>query len=258
MIRPATADDHAAYVVLERELGLEEPPLSAQRYRERAADTLVYERDGEVIGYVTTYRLARSGYVRNLVVARAHRRAGLGRELMRAAGEQLRSSGASEWHLSVAQGNAPALGLYRQLGMVIDHRSTVVRLAWQLADALPRAEAIASSVSPEEDDELERAFGLLSGRLAMRRSGRVLVQLRDDSCAAVGLACFDADAQGASPFCTARPGLAGALLAALRPHVPRGQDWIHLVAEDAPELALELLGAGGELRLSLLHLTGPL
>ena len=257
VIRGATVDDYEAFTRLYRELGNETPAPSYHQFAtELTRSTLVADRDGAVAGFIDFYALSAAGHIRSLAVAPAARRSGVGAELMLAAADRLRAGGIAEWHLNVRHGNAAAIRLYEKLGMEIEHRSTVFRIPWAIADALPRATAIVSDVSPEDDDDIERALKLVSGRVAMRRrANSLLFQLRDDSCAAVGFAALD-PAVGASPFRVARPGFIGTLLAALRGHVTT--PYIQIVLEDCPDCTGLLAQAGAEVRLELLHYRGSL
>jgi hypothetical protein len=245
--------------MLFRELGSGDPTPTCERWTtELVRDTLISERAGVVDGYASFYTLREAGHVRNLVVSPTARNAGVGAELMRAVADSLRARGLAEWHLNVLRENAPAITLYRdKLGMELEHSSSVVRIAWQAVSTLPAEPATALPVAPEEEDDIERALGLLSGRIAMvrKREDRVLVQLRDGACAPIGFAGFD-PALGSMPFRVARPALAATLLSALRPHA-RG-DQIQVVIEDDAALSALLCGAGAEVRRELLHYRGAL
>jgi ribosomal-protein-alanine N-acetyltransferase len=257
VIRGATAADYDAYAALFRELGFADPTPSYQRFAgELTRSTLVADRGGSVAGYIDFYALSAAGHVRNVVVAPAARNSGIGAELMRAVADRLRAAGITEWHLNVRRDNAAAIRLYEKMGMQIEHRSTVFRIPWAIAETLPREAATVSDVSPEDDDDLERALTMLSGRIAMRRRGNsILIQLRDDSCAAVGFAALDVGV-GASPFRVARPALIGTLLDAIRPHVTA--PYVQIVVEDCPECQTMLATAGAEVALELLHYRGTL
>ena len=67
-------------------------------------------------GFVLARLVAGEGEILTLAVARVHRRAGLGRELMDAVLRELHSERAAELFLEVDETNAPALALYRKLG----------------------------------------------------------------------------------------------------------------------------------------------
>jgi GNAT superfamily N-acetyltransferase len=262
-IRAAEPRDYEAYVRLFRELGVDDPIPGRDHFTsELGPGLLVYERGGDVVGYTAFHKLAVAGHVRNLAVAPEARRCGVGRALMEAAAAWLRAQGAVEWHLNVKIDNAAAIGLYESLGMIVEHRSTFLRLPWAYVDKLPAAtgELVASRVDPSDDDELERAFGLLSGRLAMGRNRpqRVFIQLRDASCAPTGVARFDPDHPGAYPFCVARPEHARALLEALRPYARPQDAWLGVAVEDDAALTDTLVAAGAEIRIQLLHYHGVL
>jgi ribosomal protein S18 acetylase RimI-like enzyme len=262
MIRPARADDYASVAALFPELRIEEPVPARDRWvTDLMRDTLVYERAGAVVGYVSFYRLSEIGHVRNIVVAPDVRRNGVGGELMEAVAEELRGAGVAEWHLNVKLDNQSAIRLYERLGMTVEHRSTALAIAWADAERLPREPSLtALPIDPAEDDDIERALDLAAGRIAMQRprAGRVLVQLRDAACAPVGFAAFDPQFPGAYPFRVMRPAYAGALLAAVRPHARRSDKLVQLVVENDHALARELVAAGATVKLEMLHYSGSL
>jgi GNAT superfamily N-acetyltransferase len=260
VIRGATPADYPSFATLFRELGIDDPTPSPDRWStELARHTLISERAGRIDGYVTFIALSEAGHVRNLVVAPDARGTGVGRDLMKAAANTLRAAGIGEWHLNVKVDNTPAIRLYEQLGMQAEHRSTVLRVPVARFGELPHAPAEVLPVAPEEDDDIERTLGLLGGRIAMMRArpDRVLVQLRDSSSfAPVGFAAFDPSLPGAMPFRVARAELAGAMLADLAKHT--SHERIQLVIEDDRATTDLLLGIGGEVKLELLHYSGAL
>lgn len=257
MIRAATLDDYPAFAALFPELGVDDPVPPRAHWPRLAASTLVEEDGGRIRGYLAYVAIGELGHVRNLVVARDARNAGIGRRLMRACADVMRAGGVTRWMLNVAADNATALRLYQSLGLAIDHRSTVMRLAWAQADALPREPARALPISPEDDADVEATLGLPSGRILMDRGrGRALVQLRDATLAAVGYAALDPELPSVMPFRVARIALAGTLLDALRSEAaPRT---LQIVVENNAPLAELLIGIGAQVRLQLLHLSGPL
>ena len=67
-------------------------------------------------GFVLARRAADEGEILTVVVARAHRRSGLGWKLMDAVLRELHAARAQALFLEVDESNAPALALYRRLG----------------------------------------------------------------------------------------------------------------------------------------------
>jgi ribosomal protein S18 acetylase RimI-like enzyme len=259
VIREASKHDYPTFATLFRELGIDDPTPTVDRWvSELVPNTLISERAGRVAGYITFIALSETGHVRNLVVAPDARGTGVGRELMRAAAGALRAQGVGEWHLNVKVENTPAIRLYEALGMQVEHRSRVLRVPIARIGELPAAEATVLPVEPAEDDDIERALDLLAGRIAMMRvkPDRMLWQLRDHACAPVGFAAFDPSLPGAMPFRVARPALAGTLLGELANHTANA--WIQVVVEDDDRTADLLIGAGAEVRLELLHYRGAL
>lgn len=68
-------------------------------------------------GFVLARLAAGEGEILTLAVARARRRLGLGRELMEAVLRELHAQRAEALLLEVDEANAPALALYRRLGL---------------------------------------------------------------------------------------------------------------------------------------------
>jgi ribosomal-protein-alanine N-acetyltransferase len=73
-------------------------------------------RKAALAGFVLARLAADEAEILSVAVGRAHRREGLGRELMDAVLRQLHAERASHLVLEVDETNAPALALYRRLG----------------------------------------------------------------------------------------------------------------------------------------------
>ena len=78
---------------------------------------LVAEADGgDVVGYAIAHAAADEGEILNLGVAAAHRRCGVGRQLVRAMMAALAARGVRVVYLEVRESNVAARGLYDRLG----------------------------------------------------------------------------------------------------------------------------------------------
>ena len=257
MIRPAVPGDYDAVAILTQQLGVDDPvPAFDAWARHHMSQVRVYERDGAVLGYTNTQRLATAGHVLHLVVAEQVRRSGIGLALMQEVAARLVANGIAEWHLNVKADNAPAIGIYERLGMRPQYRTVVVRVRWDAALPEDSAAVVAGIVAPDDDAEIERTFGLLAGRLAVQRSRteRVLLALREAG-AVVGVAILN-PSLGCMPFRVARPTLAAALLRAVRPYAPSDWTELQLVVENDDALADVLAAAGVHLKLRLIHYAG--
>jgi ribosomal protein S18 acetylase RimI-like enzyme len=111
-IRLATPDDYAAFAALFPELGTGDPVPNRERFAEVPGQILVAGDEGRCQAFVFYERLARAGYVRQIVVDPSQRRRGLGRMLLAEVARRLASVRATEWHLNVKPTNEPALRLY--------------------------------------------------------------------------------------------------------------------------------------------------
>ena len=76
----------------------------------------VGQRRAAPAGFVLARLTAGEGEILTIAVGRAHRRRGLGRDLMEAVLRELHAERAEALFLEVDEANAPALALYRRLG----------------------------------------------------------------------------------------------------------------------------------------------
>ncbi|WP_437641921.1 GNAT family N-acetyltransferase [Sorangium sp. So ce854] len=264
--RPAAAADYEHFARLFVELDVGNPVLPRDRWEGALArDTLIFERDGEVVAYAYVQPLRGVGYVRHVVVAPSHRGRGVGGGVMRAVAAHLRGRGCTRWCLNVKPDNTAAVRLYRSLGMEHAYVLTTFRLAWDAVARLPRPfhRVAARPAQPSDDVALEAAFAMPSGQIAEARGrgGLVLLCLVDpaaEAAAPLGFASFDPLLPGAFPFRVAAPELAAPLLDAIRPHAPRAPEALLVTVEDDDTLVALLRDAGATVQLVGAHFRGEI
>jgi GNAT superfamily N-acetyltransferase len=135
-LRAAMPADVPAIVGLIRELAdfeqlshlVETTPegLHPHLFGERpVAECLVAEVDGQVVGFAlfftnfSTFRCRPGLYLEDLYVQTAHRRAGIGRALLRAVGRLAHQRGCGRFEWSVLDWNSNAIAMYRQMGATV-------------------------------------------------------------------------------------------------------------------------------------------
>ena len=120
IIRPATAEDVAAIVAIQRR-----NPQAAQwqesdyaRLAEAPGGVLLVAEDaaGQVLGFAAAQRVADEADLQNLAVDPEHRRQGVGQGLLHGVHCQLRAAGTKRVYLEVRPSNESALGLYQASG----------------------------------------------------------------------------------------------------------------------------------------------
>ncbi len=133
VVRPAVRDDVptllglfgelAEYEHLTHELRATEPGLTAALFGERpAAEALVAERDGEVLGYAlyfptfSSFLTSTGVWLEDLFVRPAHRGEGVGGALLSAVAARVRERGGERLEWAALDWNELALGFYRRLG----------------------------------------------------------------------------------------------------------------------------------------------
>lgn len=262
--RPADASDYPIYARLFPDLGTGDPPPSPDLWRaEIAPYTWLFEQDGAPAGFLYHQRLAGVAYVRQLVVAPGLRRKGVGKQMMRDLGDDLRNHGITRWCLNVKPDNLAAVHLYESVGMREAYRSVALRFPWTLIHelTLPDRPVRTCPIDPAEDAAIEEAFRLPPGQLASRRaSGRIVLRRLHDpgtpTSLGLGFAAFDPDFPGAFPFRVSAPYLAQPLLDGLRPHARPDLTHVQLVIEDDDHLAGLFIEHGAEIRLEFAHYKG--
>ena len=257
-VRGGTPDDYDAYARLMPELGVDDPIPSRERFGEELAARTVIASDGDdVVGYGLYEIMAEAGYVRNLVTDPARRRGGIGRALMEEMRRRFVAAGVREWRLNVFPGNVAAVSLYERCGMRTVYETFIVRVpAEQELAAAPGTELV--DLAPDDDDAVERAFGLLRGQLATARGrpSRRAVGLRRDG-AVVGVGVFSSNIPGAFPFRVTEPALGPGFVALLRGLVPDAR-YLQLGVEDDPALRDALLAHGAHVHHEIAHMRGAL
>lgn len=241
--RAARPDDYDAFMRFWAELGLGQPPPPRDSWVEQLCPQTLFLADGEhLAAYNLAFAFGARGDVRQVVVAPEYRRRGVGRALMAAVADKLRARGCTEWRLEVRANNAPAIALYRSVGMQPHCDIHIVTLD---RDACARFAATRSGahrsveVTPDDDRELERALDLGAGQLARWRAHRVgsplrrigttaLTQVRRDFAPTHGLLF---------PFRAPDPDVAAHLMADALPGP-------HEVCVIDPAIHAALLGAG--------------
>jgi ribosomal protein S18 acetylase RimI-like enzyme len=123
MIRRAHPSDIAAVLDLWREAEAEPTHTDDAASLGRLIDhdpgaLLVADEGGRIVGTVVAAWDGWRGSVYRLVVATSHRRTGLGRRLVAAAGRRLSEMGAVRLQAIVVETNAPALGFWQASGWV--------------------------------------------------------------------------------------------------------------------------------------------
>ena len=258
-VRPARASDHESFVRLFRALETGDEPADETVWaRELAPQSVVYERDGSVVGYCYLQLLDGLGAVRHIAVDARHRGGGIGRALMQDAATRLRGRGIGRWCLNVKPENTPAIALYTSLGMVQQHASVAMRMGWDIVDRLPSSPAVRVETLLDSDDaEAEAALGLASGLLAQQRGqlGARLLVARE-AADLVGGAVFRPDFPGAYPFRARDAGVARALLIAMQPDADPAKAFMQLVFEDDAELADAFAAAGAARHMEFVMLAG--
>lgn len=257
-IRRAEPGDYPAYARLFPQMETGDPVPGVEHYQRNVMpQTQVWEEDGYVVGLVLAELLSDTGYIRHVIVDPQARGRGIGRALMLAAARTVRAAGLRRWALNVKPNNAPAVGLYRSLGMTRAYGSATVRMDWSIGDRLPPATDVTVEVAePPSFAKIEIALGLPAGLLRLRHPDcRMLVARRGTEI--VGVAAFDPHHPGAYPFRALDVPTAAALLRAAHPFADPDHDYTQLVFEDAPALVAAFVAAGARIHFEFDHYTGP-
>ncbi len=125
-IRPYQDQDGQAVIALWRDCRLVVPSNDPQtdillKIRFQPDLFLVgSSEDGQLLATVMAGYEGHRGWINYLAVAPAHRRQGIGRQMMAAAEGRLRALGCPKINLQVRRGNAAVIDFYRRIGFAED------------------------------------------------------------------------------------------------------------------------------------------
>lgn len=256
-VTPATADDYDACAALFAELKVPDAPWSREQFSMDVAHDSVVLRDGaHALGYAWGRPRGEVFHVVHVVVDPAHRKRGAGRTLMDALAARARALGLARWRLNVKEENTAARALYTRYGMSVDHEAASVHFAWSNVPRLEVAEGVrARAFEPADDATFEARCGLEPRELgSLREIRRVLIGAERHG-VPVGVAALDVDFPGFSPF-RVDASHARAVLETARAYARPEHAGIRIFAEGDPRLELALVGAGGEVVLRALRMSG--
>jgi ribosomal protein S18 acetylase RimI-like enzyme len=131
-----TSDDAESAAALWAETGLTRPWNDPGEDFRRAIEgptsaVLGIKGDGELIGSVMVGSDGHRGWVYYLAVSNAHRRLGLGSQLMKAAEEWLNTNGVDKVRLMVRSENESAVSFYERLGYEVSDVKVLSRSVQQ-------------------------------------------------------------------------------------------------------------------------------
>jgi len=257
-VRAARPDDYDAWLKFWRELGLTStPPTREQWLTGILPNTIFLDEDGTPAAYNLSFAFGARGDVRQVAVAPAFRRRGVGKQLMATVAAKLRAAGCTDWRLEVRADNAPAIALYRAAGMRPLRDLYTVRMTREMCERFAAgARHAAVPVTPEDDARLEAAFDLGTGQLHRWRTFRAqspivrigfhaMTQIHRELAADHGLLF---------PFEAPDVETAAQLLAEAVPNMPAEYE----LQVSRPELHRALLAIGARPEEHLIELAGPL
>jgi ribosomal protein S18 acetylase RimI-like enzyme len=258
-IRPARADDYAAYTRLFAELEIPDPIASAEKFAQVLVPLMqmACAPDGAVVGFVSWRTYGTLVHVMQVAVDREIRGQRVGQRLLEHVRGAARAAGCERWYLNVKRDNAPALRLYERCGFRFELEAVATRLLWA---NVPQLATRGSLVAAGEDAGVSTRYQLPLERLTMFRARPTtrMVALRDVAGSIIGFAPFDVVFSGCAAFCADRPELAASLLAEMRTQADLQGDFVRVTIEGNRSLADAVMGLGAELIFEILRLSADL
>ncbi|MFP2907768.1 GNAT family N-acetyltransferase [Pyxidicoccus sp. 3LFB2] len=266
VLRAARPEDHALFVRLFAELGVDDPPPPPPVWESELVPLTVFaEGRGGVVAYGMTEAMGELGYVGQLAVDPSARGQGLGRWMMARLAERLRARGCQRWALYVKRDNTPALRLYASVGMQpLREAATLLVTRAQVATLPPAPPGLrVVPMRPEDHAPLTAAFGMMPGKLACfsaKPSHQLFRLVPPDGASGPPLGLMDQRAGGRLlfPLFAVSPGHARALLEAGFARLPEDVTELTVVVTDNASLQGLLCEAGARVRHETLELRGAL
>ncbi len=263
-LRPGRVEDHAEFVRLFGELGVEEPPPSLDVWvADLVKRSFFVDGPEGPLAYALVDVLGNTGYVVNVVVAPGERRRGLGRWMMGRLAAHFRARGCREWMLYVKPDNVAAVALYTSVGMRAGQLERTWRLSRRHLETLPVAPEGLEVVPVAEADFalLTEAFELVPGKLARfatqtsHRLRRLWHPERPDA-GRLGMMDVRPYARVLVPFYAATPAHARVLLEEAFLELGNPEELRVATADEALQALLR--AAGARVVLEVLAMRGPL
>ncbi len=257
--RPAQPDDYDSVAGFLLQLAPDHLPPPRERWVEQLCPHTMFLVDGDALAaYNLAFVFGRRGDVRQVVVDRAFRGRGIGKLLMAAVAAKLRAAGCTEWRLEVLADNAPAIALYRSVGMRPHHGIDCLEMTIEACARFAATRSgrhVIARVVADDDAALEANLDLGTGQLARWRRYRshcpmyrvgttALTQVWPDLSATRGVMF---------PFLAPDVDIAAHLLAEILP----GPTAYELSVTN-PEVSAALIAAGATLREHQFEFAGEL
>jgi len=255
--RTASPADHAAFVRFFHTFDIPDEVPDLAWWERWCSHACFVEENGVSLGYGLAYELGSLGIVMHCAVDPSARRRGVGRAVMEALAMRLRDKQCTRWMLNVKERNAPAIALYRGLGLQVDHRLVSLSLSWDAVNALPQGTAACEAFDQAEDAAIEDAFAIDRGRLQLHRGlgDRVLLRAREGGTTR-GVISFEPAFPGAGLFRARSSADAQALLESVRPAARH--DHLRVVIENDDALSRALTAVGATPVSEMLRMSGPI
>ncbi len=257
----ASPGDYAAFARLFPELAVPEGTPSATNFATTIVPDAIVLRHGDaVVGYACARPRGDRLHVVHVIADPEYRRRGVGRALMAAVAERARAAGFQRWWLNVKPENLAARALYERWGMKVVLASVSMRIGWSDVERIPSTPGVfARTLAPADDERFEDSFALCRGEVSSFRAteGRILVGA-EDAGGPAGVAAFDPNLPGASPFRVRSPEHARGLLEGIRSHAAPGQDHVRVFVEGDPALEAALARAGAAPAMRALRMEGQI
>jgi ribosomal protein S18 acetylase RimI-like enzyme len=174
--RDARREDHPAFAGFWAELGLDLAAPDVAWWDEHLRPrTMFLEEDGKLVGYALTFAFGDRGDVRQIAVDPSARGKGVGKALMAAVAARFREEGVKDWRLEVRDNNAPAVALYRSVGMAVTAELVSLRMTAEQARAFAATRSgglRVETVHPADDAAIEARWDLGRGQVARWRKAR--------------------------------------------------------------------------------------
>lgn len=234
-----------------------EPAPTRSTFEELIRPASIVARRGDaIVGYAWSRPRGERLHVVHLITDPAHRRAGVGRTLMRAIAEHGKNAGFREWMLNVKPENTGARRLYETFGMRPTFESTSLELAWVDVAKLPETSLRGTHLEVADEARFEHAMHLAPREVTTARAilGRLAFCVQDDR-GPLGLTIFEPSFPGAPIFGARDAHAARALLDAMRPHARHPA--ARLLVEDAA-LVEVLMKIGARRVLQVLRMEGAI
>jgi len=195
-VHPATPADYPYYLQLYPDLEIDEPPVNLNNWTKHIMPhSYIITHDGVPVGYIRTQVYKEVYYLAYLVVAKEHRRKGIGTAALKLLKKVAREKGFKKWGLHCDVNHTIPYMMYIKAGLRLNGDFFHLKTQSQTIKSLvadPKDHSTIVVHDPSKWDEMERDYKIIPGTIVLWiKEGRLPIVMLDTGGRIKGFTVFN-------------------------------------------------------------------